>query len=84
MLACADTLPIDIATTKGNEVTARDLTHHAALAADILAMPANLAGYSLIIEAMLHRLESFPIRSTEFDLRHTLEVAHDIAQGDEE
>ncbi len=65
-------------------MTARDLTRHAALAADILAMPANLAGYSLIIEAMLHKLESFPIESTEFDLRHTLEVAHDIAMGDEE
>lgn len=65
-------------------MSSRDLTHHAALAADILAMPANLAGYSLIIEAMLHKLESFQIKSTEFDLRHTLEVAHDIAMGDEE
>ena len=70
-------------TGRGAILTARDLTHHAALAAEILAMPANLAGYSLIIEAMLHRLESFPVKSTEFDLRHTLEVAHDIAQGDE-
>lgn len=65
-------------------MSSRDLTHHAALAADILAMPANLAGYSLIIEAMLHKLESFPIESTEFDLRHTLHVAHDQARGDEE
>ncbi len=65
-------------------MTARDLTHHAALAAEILAMPADLAGYGLILEAMLHKLESFSIKSTEFDLRHTLQVAHDIAQGDEE
>jgi hypothetical protein len=72
------------ASRQGARMSSRDLTHHAALAADILAMPANLAGYSLIIEAMLHRLESFPVKSTEFDLRHTLQVAHDIAQGDEE
>lgn len=65
-------------------MSSRNLTAHAALAADILAMPANLAGYGLIIEAMLHRLESFPVKSTEFDLRHTLEVAHDIAQRDDE
>jgi len=64
-------------------MSSRDLTHHAALAAELMAMPADLAGYGLILEAMLHRLESFPVKSTEFDLRHTLQVAHDIAIGDE-
>jgi|JI10StandDraft_1071094.scaffolds.fasta_scaffold448642_2 hypothetical protein len=65
-------------------MSSRDLTAHAALAADILSMPADLAGYSLIIEAMLHKLEGARIPSVEFDLAHTLHVAHDIAQGDEE
>jgi hypothetical protein len=65
-------------------MTSRDLTQHAALSAQIAAMPADFVGYGLLIEAMLHRLEGYPLRSRETDLRWTLEQASDVVHSYED
>lgn len=66
-------------------MTARTLTQHAAIAAQVAALPADVAGYGLIMEAMLHKLEGVPVKSVAFDLAWTLEQAMDvIAEVEEE
>lgn len=60
------------------------LTQHAALAAQLAALPADFVGYGLILEAMLHKLEPYDAPSREFDLRWYIDHAMDVVHSEEE
>lgn len=64
-------------------MTSRDLTAHAALAAQLASMPADFVGYGLILETMLHKLEPYDAPSREFDLRWYIDHAMDVVHAEE-
>lgn len=56
-------------------MASRDLTQYAAIAAQLLALPKNLAGTALVLEALESKLEDAPLPSVEFDVLFYIERA---------